>query len=206
VALLDPSHPVHSAGRPLHVAVLDFWRWSGSDLLSNAQRGVLAEYLVGLALSCITGVRTEWDPWDLVVGGVKVEVKSSAFVQSWDQRKPSKARFDIKRTRIYDPKAASWVGEPRRHADIYVFALLSHRLKETIDPLDVSQWEFFVVPTAALDRDLGNAKTVGLAVLKRLAPTSVTWHALGDVVVSLTPTEPASRNENVQVEVDDVDV
>ena len=30
--------------------VLDFWKWAYSDLLDNAQRGILAEYLVANAL------------------------------------------------------------------------------------------------------------------------------------------------------------
>jgi hypothetical protein len=30
--------------------LLDFWRWSASDLVNNTMRGVLAEYLVARAL------------------------------------------------------------------------------------------------------------------------------------------------------------
>ena len=46
--------------------LLDFWQWSSSDLLSNATRGVLAEYIVGLALDCVGGTRREWDAADLL--------------------------------------------------------------------------------------------------------------------------------------------
>lgn len=37
-----------------------FWQWSCSDLISNATRGILAEYLVAQALDVADGVREEW--------------------------------------------------------------------------------------------------------------------------------------------------
>ena len=33
--------------------LLSFWQWSSSDVVSNATRGILAEYIVGKALGCI---------------------------------------------------------------------------------------------------------------------------------------------------------
>jgi hypothetical protein len=48
-------------------------------------RGVLAEYIVALAMGIDTeeGVRREWDAYGLVLGdGTKVEVKSAAYIQS----------------------------------------------------------------------------------------------------------------------------
>ena len=41
--------------------------------------------------------------------------------------------------------------DKRRHADLYVFALLGHRDRSNIEPLDLSQWTFFVVRTAVLN-------------------------------------------------------
>ncbi len=37
-----------------------------------------------------------------------------------------------------------------READVYVFALLAHTDKSTIDPLDLDQWQFFVLSRAAI--------------------------------------------------------
>ena len=59
----------HNDGEPLHFTVLDFWRWSGSDLLNNAQRGVVAEFLVARALGASGTVRVEWDAKDVVTPG-----------------------------------------------------------------------------------------------------------------------------------------
>jgi hypothetical protein len=67
------------------LTLLDFWQWAYSDLLSNTNRGRLAEFIVARALSLgLTDVRIEWDAVDLVTPtGVKVEVKSAAYLQSW---------------------------------------------------------------------------------------------------------------------------
>ena len=50
----------HRNGKPLGIHLLDFWCWCHSDLLSNAARGRLAEYLVAVDLKVADGVRSEW--------------------------------------------------------------------------------------------------------------------------------------------------
>jgi len=37
-------------GNELEYNLLDFWRWSVSDILSNATRGRFAEFIVGTAI------------------------------------------------------------------------------------------------------------------------------------------------------------
>ena len=58
---------------------------------------------------------------------------------------------------------------PQRFADVYVFCLLKHRDQNTIDPLDVNQWEFYVLSTARLDRECANRRTIALGPLRELA-------------------------------------
>jgi len=57
----------------------DFWKWSVSDLISNATRGRFAEFIVASALEIdMTSIRDEWSPYDLITPeGIKVEVKSA---------------------------------------------------------------------------------------------------------------------------------
>ena len=43
-SLKTGAEPFHTAGQPIGVRLLEYWRWSASDLLSNTQRGVMAEY------------------------------------------------------------------------------------------------------------------------------------------------------------------
>ncbi|PSJ17499.1 hypothetical protein [Nitrosomonas supralitoralis] len=81
----------------------DFWKWAYSDFMSNALRGVLAEYIIACATGCAHKSRTEWDAYDLVTeDGLKIEVKSSGYLQTWQQKKHSAIRFDIGHKRAWD--------------------------------------------------------------------------------------------------------
>ena len=49
---------------------------------------------------------------------------------------------------------------------MYVFCLLKHKCQETIDPLDIEQWEFYVVRRSQLDgSDWKENKRIGLKSL-----------------------------------------
>ena len=103
--------PFNSNGKELDRTLLDFWRWSSSDILNNALRGVLAEYIVALDLDCEKGIRKEWDAYDLLTpGGVKVEVKSASYLQSWEQEKHSVISFGIRPTYGWDAETNTRVG------------------------------------------------------------------------------------------------
>ncbi|MEZ4495144.1 MAG: hypothetical protein R3C29_17745 [Dehalococcoidia bacterium] len=105
--------------------VLDFWRWSSSDFLSNATRGILAEFIVARALGDPSPVRKEWDAYDVTTPeGIRVEVKSAAYIQSWHQEKPSQISFGIAPTMAWDAETNAWGTERKRQPDVHVFALL----------------------------------------------------------------------------------
>jgi len=112
-------------GKGKLLTLKDFWQWSSSDLVSNATRGILAEFLVASALGLNHGVRNEWDSYDLKTDtGVKIEVKSAAYVQSWYQQKLSDITFNIRTTLAWDYKTSRFAKEKKRQADVYVFCLL----------------------------------------------------------------------------------
>ena len=92
--------------------LLSFWQWSSSDIVSNATRGILAEYIVGKALGCIKeeDIRDEWGAYDLATqAGVRIEVKSAAYVQSWQQSRLSKIRFNVPKTLGWDKETNKFV-------------------------------------------------------------------------------------------------
>ena len=158
------DEPFRDGQEPLGFDVLSFWRWSASDLMSNATRGVLAEYLVARATGASPdGVRDEWATHDLTTpAGVKIEVKSAAYIQSWQQARFSTISFLTRKTLSSGTVAV-------RHADVYVFALLAHQEQSTVDPLDLSQWEFYIVPTAVLDGRTRSQHSITLPSLRKLA-------------------------------------
>ena len=51
---------------------------------------------------------------------------------------------------------------------MYVFCLLKHRCQETIDPLDVGQWAFYVVPTSLVDHERSDQESLPLTFLEKL--------------------------------------
>ncbi len=164
--------------------LLSFWQWSTSDLVSNATRGVLAEYIVARALGLQSeGVRNEWAAYDLQTeDGVKVEVKSAAFVQSWHQERLSTIQFLVRKTQAWDPETNLRVQERRRQADVYVFALLAHQDKHSIDPLNVGQWQFYVLPTSTLDARQRSQYSITLKSLQRLCGPPVGYGELAEAV------------------------
>ncbi len=133
------KEPFHIDGKNIPHNLLGFWQWSNSEILGNALRGVLAEYIVSIDIGCPTAIRQEWDIFDLVTPeGVKIEVKSASYIQSWKQYKYSPISFGIRPTfkwksnNIRSKKA-------KRHADAYVFCILANKDQKTIDPLNLAQ-------------------------------------------------------------------
>jgi hypothetical protein len=150
--------------------LLDFWSWSVSDILSNATRGRFAEFIVGTTIGLDPkNLRDEWGAYDLKTEeGIKIEVKSAANVQSWNQKKLSTITFSIKSARYWDAETNIQHGEPKRHADLYVFCLLKHQDKGTIDPLKMEQWDFYVLPTYRLDNYKRSQSSITINSLVKL--------------------------------------
>ena len=175
----DGGERFRAGGSELDFSVLDYWRWSASDLVGNTARGILAEYIVARVLKIATDreVRDEWAPFDLETpDGVKIEVKSAAYVQSWAQARFSRISFGTPKTRAWDSESNSYDSEPKRQADVYVFALFAQR-EMPVEPLDLEQWKFYALSALKLDE----RKSISLSALKKLA-SPVAYHELADAV------------------------
>jgi len=156
----------------LPFTLLDFWQWSSSDVVGNTLRGILAEYIVGQALDAQgirDGVREEWATFDLTdEHGVSVEVKSAAFIQTWAQKTLSAVSFRYPKTYDHDSDTGEQSATKTRYAQVYVFSLLRHQHQASIDPLDMDQWEFYVVPTKTLDDWQRSQDSITLKSLKAI--------------------------------------
>jgi len=163
--LLVGTEPLMSGGKPLGATLNDFWAWSSSDLLSNTLRGVLAEFIVGTALRCIgSTARVEWDACDLRLNdGARIEVKSTAYVQSWGESKPGSLSFSIKEATGWDAPTNTSGSAHARNSDVYVFCVL--KAVDRVGALDVENWEFYVASTAALNSRFERQQSVRLSVL-----------------------------------------
>lgn len=152
------------------VTIHDYWVWANSDLLDNTSRGTLAEFLVAHALRRTSELYRNWDAYDIQsANGLRVEVKSSAYAQSWPQKNPSKISFDIApRSEVWNSRTNEYckIDPPERIADVYVFCLLGSHDNPFPDPMDLDQWRFFVVATTLLDQIRQNKKSISLGQLE----------------------------------------
>ena len=165
----NPDEIFRFNSQNLDFRLVDFWRWSQSDLIENRNRGILAEFIVRQALEMKYPTRLEWDAFDLITDdGVKVEVKSAAYIQAWKQKRHSAIQFGIEPTRglLEDNNYSE---DKLRRADIYIFCLLGHMDQNTINPMNLDQWAFYILPSKILNERFPNQKSISLNVLKTLA-------------------------------------
>ncbi len=191
------EEPLRHNGQELDVRLVDFWRWAFSDLANNAQRGVLAEYIVARALGVAHGVRREWESCDLTSSSqLRIEVKSAAYLQSWSQKKLSSISFGIRPTHgIEADNTLSVVRE--RQSDIYVFCVLHHKNKATLDPINLDQWDFYVLPTQVLNEKCPTQKTLAFSVLKTMGPRCVKFSELKQCIQDIEGERNMSAKEIV---------
>ena len=155
--------------------ILSFWRWTSSELLGNALRGILSEFIVASTIKLLNAPRQEWDSYDLITeNGLKIEIKSSSYLQSWEQTKLSKIIFNIQTT--YKDRINPT--NKMRQSDIYVFCVLSHKDKNTVNPIDLSQWDFYILKTKILNDKLPTQKSITLSSLIKLNPIKVKYDKL----------------------------
>jgi hypothetical protein len=181
---------MHADGVVVGASVLDFWRWYASDLMSNATRGCLAEYLVHRAVGgAADAVRSEWDAFDLTTPeGVRVEVKSTAYIQSWKQARESIITFRVPKTRAWSSTTNQLELVAKRQADVYVFALLHERTAP--DPMNVLHWTFFVVATHVLDARTRSQHSITLASLLKEVGNGVGFDELANTIRSIAHLTP----------------
>lgn len=183
--LLKGNEDLLGPGIRKSLKLLDFWRWSGSVLLDNTTRGILAEFLVAAVLDLHKEPRREWGGHDLSMkSGTTIEVKSSAYVQSWSHSKLSVIKFGIApRLWNWNPETGESIGGDvkQRWADMYVFCVFTKK-EPPFNPLDTVAWDFYVLPTKVLDQKCPEQKTIRLSSLKKLSPHKCCYADLKETI------------------------
>ena len=85
----------------------------------------------------------------------------------------------MRETLAWDPDTGEFADTAQRHADVYVFAMLSHTDKSTVNPLDLDQWVFYVLATQVLNKR--SRQSLSLGALQALADP-VTFSGLREAV------------------------
>jgi hypothetical protein len=188
VARKTGAEALHAHSEPLGPTLLDFWRWSASDLLSHAVRGALAVYIVSCALGLDDGVRGDDGDVLLHPDGLRIAVQSASYLEAGPYAQDALVRFPIRSARLWDSSANVLDVNLTRLADLHVFCLLAHPDAETVDPLDVSQWQFYVVESTLLDAKFPLGESVGLTSLRGLGVLPIPYgELLPDVAQYVAP-------------------
>lgn len=164
--------------------VVDFWRFAMPDLRMNNTRGLFAEFLVHQAIGSHEP-RVEWASHDVETDdGLRIEVKAGAYLQAWEQRTPSQIRFSGLRARTWS--SDDGYSEAKSYnADVYVFAVQTARKHAVYNPLDMAQWEFYVLPRPVV-ATLG-ADSLSLGAVHAAAGSPVSFATLNDCIRSADP-------------------
>ncbi len=170
-------------GECLSYSIIDFWKWGFSELDDNTIRGTFAEFIVKTALDeemvdCNLYTRG-WAEYDLdgpiipaLNRNARIEVKCTGLVQSWGMKHPERASFSIAPAKKLDLVKLDYLEDaPRqRNNDLYVFCVYkASDLSENV--LDMSLWEFYVIPTQMIENDpsLFKQKSLSLNRLKSIS-------------------------------------
>jgi hypothetical protein len=95
----------------------------------------------------------------------------------------SNISFSISKTKAWDAVTNHYEDQEKRQADSCVFALLEHQDKSSVDPLNLDQWQFFVLPTKILNEKMGDQKSISLRRLKDLVNLTVSFPNLKQSII-----------------------
>jgi len=179
--VLDGTEPFEVGGRSLPETVKDFWAWSMSRLIADGPRGDLAEFIVNTALGMdMSEPKRGWGECDIVYPYgdklIRIEIKCSTLLQAWERQTPPKPVFSIAKTLNCDIAETSdgyrFVGRdgtlPQRRSAIYVFCLFAEENRSAAWPLNLDQWQFYIVPTKTIDDALGDQRKISIQGLERI--------------------------------------
>ena len=188
-------------GMFLDFNLLDFWQWYASDLLNHPIRGAIAEFVVAKALGIPTDEKPGWKPYDLLYRSKRLEIKSCAVVSDSHGGKSSRIVFSIKKQLClwdedvedgYCTKEELW--EHRcRHSAFYVFCFLKEEDGDKANPMMLDQWEFFILPTSVIDRELGDQQTIRIPTILSLGGVRCSWADLKERMDAFIGEEGGSR-------------
>lgn len=162
----------------LSYSMNDFWSWSYSNIMFNTIRGDLGEFIIYKALEGELSnkhysLRRDGDVCDFQIDDICIEVKTASYIQAWEQNdKPySDINFDIARREDYDFNTGKPIkGSKKRWANIYVFCLLNEKNRDLVNPLDISQWKFWVVSTSEITRVRKDKEKLPIGQLESVNP------------------------------------
>ncbi|MBQ4066239.1 MAG: hypothetical protein IJD22_01220 [Clostridia bacterium] len=156
-------------GQELDFSFLDFWRFHYSNIYDI--QGRIAEFIIARALGIEESQNDQyWTLWDTTYRNVRIEVKETSYYHSFNKegKVSYKRNFGItKANGSYDPQVSGNT-EFCRQNDLYIFCLNTGETREDSYPLNLNNWEFYIVPTSVINEKCKNNKTISLNKIRKL--------------------------------------
>lgn len=164
-------------GKKQDFNVLCFWQYHFSNLWNMTDK--IAEFLVAKALEgkdTYTRNHEYWAVWDLNYRHIRIEIKATSDFHTWnaEKRKKTQRVFDIHpiMDRGYVPDELEWTGKIRRISEVYVFCHVrcseNSYDAESADPLNLDNWDFYIIPTFIIDKCCGSNKSISLGRVRQI--------------------------------------
>lgn len=152
----------------LDYGIYDFWLYKYSNIY-NLQE-IIAEFIIEKALGLDKSQNIDsWTLYDLKYRNYRIEIKETSYYHPWNEKgKISKQRiFGItKANSNYDDSNSE--NRFERQNDIYVFCLNTGTTKEESNPMNLNNWEFYIIPTYVINKVCGDNKTISLGRVRKL--------------------------------------
>ncbi len=148
-------------GNPTGMTMSDFWRFMYSNIYSFQE--VIAEFLVAKALGKeVAENDAYWTLFDMKYRDKRIEVKQTSYYHSFNEenkvsnhrvfripKSNSKFEYDIaiNKEKYKDVGDKEKENKYERQNDIYVFCVNTGENRSDAYPLNLNNWEFYIVPT-----------------------------------------------------------
>ena len=169
-------------GNETNLSILDFWQFKFSNIYNMQE--IMAEYLVAKALGKDEADNDAyWTLFDIAYSGKRIEVKKSSYYHPWNEDgKISDQRiFSIaKANSSYEDNTKE--NRYERQNDIYVFCLNVGKTKEEANPLNLDNWQFYIVPTSFINENCGNNKTISLGRIRNFGFEAKNYYEIEDEI------------------------
>lgn len=142
---------------------------------------MFAQFLVVQAVGDTRPNDDGWGDFDMLwPEGVKIQVKSSAYLQSWSQENPSRIVFSGLMRQTWSAETGrSKTREVR--ADVFVFAVHTCQSPDAYDPLDLDAWGFYVLSGSTI-REIGQ-RSMNLNRVRAFAGDPIKWSQLRTTIL-----------------------
>ncbi len=144
---------------------------------------MVGQYIVAWSLGVEDIPDDRWASFDLSINGKRIEVKTTAYLQAWKQKKIN-PQFTIRKTHHYS-RESGYSKESDFQADIYVLCYFFERDAKVADVTNLSQWKFWVLARDVIEGLFQNRKIVAVSRLEKEF-NSVSAHDLGKTIVCYT--------------------